>query len=100
MTKIIGSKIKEGSMTLDNGKDVEWNKCRLSLVQDNIPNNYGLSAEVLMIKKDDFKRITGFDYADHYKLVDKEVQIDYILVENKPVLNSIKIINQASGSKS
>lgn len=93
MTKVIGTKIKQGSMTLENGQPLVWDKCRISLVQDNIPGNFGLSAEVLQIKKEDFKRITGLDYADHMKLVDKEVSMDYVLIENKPVLSSLKIIN-------
>lgn len=93
MTKVIGTKIKQGSMTLENGQPLVWDKCRISLVQDNIPGNFGLSAEVLQIKKEDFKRITGLDYADHMKLVDKEVTMDYVLIENKPVLSSLKIIN-------
>ena len=77
MTKVIGTKIKQGSMTLENGQPLVWDKCRISLIQDNIPGNFGLSAEVLQIKKEDFKRITGLDYADHMKLVDKEVSLDY-----------------------
>jgi hypothetical protein len=93
MTKVVGTKIKQGSMTLENGQPLTWDKCRISLLQDNIPGNYGLSAEVLMIKKEDFKRITGLDYADHMKLVDKEVTMDYVLIENKPVLSSLKIVN-------
>ena len=93
MTKVIGTKIKQGSMTLENGQPLVWDKCRISLIQDNIPGNFGLSAEVLQIKKEDFKRITGLDYADHMKLVDKEVSLDYVLIENKPVLSSLKIIN-------
>lgn len=93
MTKVIGTKIKQGSMTLENGQPLVWDKCRISLVQDNIPGNFGLSAEVLQIKKEDFKRITGLDYADHMKLVDKEVSMGYVLIENKPVLSSLKIIN-------
>lgn len=93
MTKVIGTKIKQGSMTLENGQPLVWDKCRISLVQDNIPGNFGLSAEVLQIKKEDFKRITGLDYVDHMKLVDKEVSMDYVLIENKPVLSSLKIIN-------
>ena len=93
MTKVIGTKIKQGSMTLENGQPLVWDKCRISLVQDNIPGNFGLSAEVLQIKKEDFKRITGLEYADHMKLVDKEVSMDYVLIENKPVLSSLKIIN-------
>ena len=92
MTKVVGTKIKQGSMTLDNGQPLVWDKCRISLLQDNIPGNFGLSAEVLMIKKEDFKRITGLDYADHMKLVDKEVTMDYVLIENKPVLSSLKIV--------
>lgn len=92
MTKVVGTKIKQGSMTLENGQPLVWDKCRISLVQDNAPGNFGLSAEVLMIKKEDFKRITGLDYADHMKLVDKEVSMDYIIVENKPVLSSLKIV--------
>lgn len=92
MTKVVGTKIKQGSMTLENGQPLVWDKCRISLVQDNIPGNFGLSAEVLMIKKEDFKRITGLDYADHMKLVDKEVTMDYVLIENKPVLSSLKIV--------
>ena len=91
MTKVVGTKIKQGSMTLENGQPLVWDKCRISLLQDNIPGNFGLSAEVLMIKKEDFKRITGLDYADHMKLVDKEVTMDYVLIENKPVLSSLKI---------
>ena len=93
MTKVIGTKIKQGTMTLENGQPLVWDKCRISLVQDNIPGNFGLSAEVLQIKKEDFKRITGLDYVDHMKLVDKEVSMDYVLIENKPVLSSLKIIN-------
>lgn len=92
MTKVVGTKIKQGSMTLENGQPLVWDKCRISLVQDNIPGNFGLSAEVLMIKKEDFKRITGLDYADHMKLVDKEITMDYVLIENKPVLSSLKIV--------
>lgn len=92
MTKVVGTKIKQGSMTLENGQPLVWDKCRISLVQDNVPGNFGLSAEVLMIKKEDFRRITGLDYADHMKLVDKEVTMDYIIVENKPVLSSLKIV--------
>lgn len=92
MTKVVGTKIKQGSMTLENGQPLVWDKCRISLLQDNIPGNFGLSAEVLMIKKEDFKRITGLDYADHMKLVDKEVTMDYVLIENKPVLSSLKIV--------
>ena len=94
MTKVVGTKIKQGSMTLENGQPLVWDKCRISLLQDNIPGNFGLSAEVLMIKKEDFKRITGLDYADHMKLVDKEVTMDYVLIENKPVLSSLKIVSK------
>lgn len=93
MNLVVGTKIKAGSMTLDNGKDVDWDKCRISLVVDGVPDTFGKSAEIIMIKKDDFKRITGLDYKDHMQLVDKEVAINYTLVENKPVLSSLRIIN-------
>lgn len=99
MKKVIGTKIKQGSMTLENGQPLVWDKCRLSIIQDNIPGNFGLSADVIMIKKEDFKRITGLEYADHMKLVDKEVITDYDIIEGKPVLSSLRVVPNSSSNK-
>lgn len=92
----IGTRIKQGSMITDHGETITWDKCRISLVEEKCPDTYGKSAEVLNIKHEDFKRITGLDYADHMKLVDHELQASYALSENKPVLVSLRIVDTPS----
>lgn len=97
--KCIGTKIKQGSMFDDHGKEVIWDYCRTSVIEDNSPGTYGQSAEIVKIKKEEFRDITGLDYKDHMKLVGHKIDAAYKLVENKPVLVRFRIADVPADNK-
>ncbi|MBE6852743.1 MAG: hypothetical protein E7505_04630 [Ruminococcus sp.] len=100
MFKCIGAKHKEGSMTDDRGNNIEWDYIRYSCITDEAPGNYGLSAEVIKIKREDFCRVTGLrNFSDYPDLVDKDIDARYTLSENKPVLIKFHAVpSPASGT--
>lgn len=89
-TKVIGARRKEGAMTAEDGREVVWDYVRLSIVSNNVPETYGLSAEVVKVKKEDFENFTGIEYKNYMQLVDKEVDLLYVPSDNKVVLVGVR----------
>lgn len=99
MFRCIGVKLKQGEMFDDNKNKVVWDYCRCSVITDETPDTFGASAEIVKIKRDDFKRVTGLDYKDYRELVDHDIDARYTISEGKAVLVGFRISDKPSDNK-
>lgn len=97
MLECIGAKLKQGSMVDDHGQTVTWDYIRFCCITDEAPDTYGKSSEVIKVKKEDYRRITGGrEYKNFTEFVGHEVDARYSPSENKVVLTSFKPLNSES----
>lgn len=88
MTKIIGLKQSKGNFTTE-GKTIDYNNIMLYVITDADSSVLGMTASEIKIKVENFEKITGYKLESMPELLDKQVSLNYILIKNKPVLESI-----------
>ena len=96
--KVVGVSRKTGEGEID-GKQLSWDNMMLHLLNDKDPDTTGASATQLKVKYGEFEKLTGLRPEEHFELIGKEVEFNYMPSggRGQPKLSAIRVIGSKEG---